>query len=277
MGSEAESKSLVLKNYFVDESGDGTLFNRYGTVIVGNEGCTRYFILGVLDIPNPDDLSTKLNQLRSDLLADPYFKKVPSMQLGNRKTAICFHAKDDVAEVRREVFSLLRKEKGLQFFAVVRDKLKVVEEVKRRNTRTRSYRYNPNELYDSLVSRLFKEKLHKADEYNIYFSKRGKSDRTEALQNALDVARKRFAKRWKITSNAPINIYARKPEQHCGLQAVDYFLWTLQRLYERKEDRYIEYIWPACKLVIDVDDTRTDNYGVYYTKKNPISITTLRE
>lgn len=58
--------------YFVDEAGDPTLFNRKGRLIVGDEGCSRYFILGKLEIEEPEVLAKQLDALRSDLLADPY-------------------------------------------------------------------------------------------------------------------------------------------------------------------------------------------------------------
>ncbi|MBI2506445.1 MAG: hypothetical protein HYW07_24785 [Candidatus Latescibacteria bacterium] len=48
--------------YFVDEAGDGTLFEGKGWVIVGQPGCSRYFILWVLDVPRPDDLGHALSQ-----------------------------------------------------------------------------------------------------------------------------------------------------------------------------------------------------------------------
>jgi len=139
------------RNYFVDEAGDSVLFNRKGHVIVATEGCSRFFILGMVDIPDPGTLGRDLDNLRKQLLADPYFKGVPSMQPKARKTAFAFHAKDDLPEVRREVFSLLRNYK-LHFSAVVRDKHKVSEYVRQRNEQDRTYRYNPNELYDDLVS-----------------------------------------------------------------------------------------------------------------------------
>jgi hypothetical protein len=60
-------------------------------------------------------------------------------------------------------------------------------------------------------------------------------------------------------------------KQAIGLQAVDYFLWALQRLYERGEERYWEYVGSKVSLVHDVDDTRENDYGVYYTKKNPLT------
>ena len=98
-----------MRNYFVDEAGDGILFDRKGKVIIGAEGCSHYFILGVADISNPDALASDLASLRNNLMADPYFNRVPSMQSSAKKTARAFHAKDDLPEVRRDVFALLMR------------------------------------------------------------------------------------------------------------------------------------------------------------------------
>lgn len=269
--------TLSTRNYFVDEAGDGTLFGGKGRVIIGSEGCSRFFILGFVDIPDLAGLGRELAELRATLLADPYFVAVPSMQTDQRKTALAFHAKDDVAEVRREVFSLLRRHTSIRFFAVVKDKRAVLDYISSRNEREPGYRYEPNELYDHLVRRLFKNMLHKEDAYNIYFAKRGKSDRTAALQAALEAARQRFRERWGKASRAAIQVTATTPPAEPGLQVADYFLWALQRLYERAEDRYLAYLWPQCHLVQDVDDTRQTRYGVYYTQKKPLTAAALAE
>ena len=81
------------------------------------------------------------------------------MQAKARKTALAFHAKDDLPEVRREVFGLLRETEGLRFFAVIADKLSVLEYVRQRNKREPTYRYHPNELYDYLTGHLFQRKV----------------------------------------------------------------------------------------------------------------------
>ena len=185
-------KTPTICKYFVDESGDATIFNSRGHDLIGGQGCSRYFILGVLDIANPASLLQELNKLRSSLLADPYFKGVPSMQLAARKTALMFHAKDDLPEVRREVFALLQKHK-FRFLAVVRDKQRVLEYVRQRNALDLSYRYHPNELYDYMIRMLFKNILHKDEKYEICFSKRWKKDRTEALYRALKTSQERFS------------------------------------------------------------------------------------
>ena len=73
-------------------------------------------------------MAKALNDLRQSLLADPYFAGVPSMQPQHRKTARMFHAKDDVSEVRREVFKLLLGF-DVRFYAIVRNKRVIADKV----------------------------------------------------------------------------------------------------------------------------------------------------
>lgn len=259
-----------LTHYYVDEAGDGAIFDARGRVIIGTEGCSRFFMLGLLDVAKPDALGADIGDLRATLLQDPYFKNIPSMQAKSKKTAVFFHAKDDLPEVRREVFRLLSKHE-LRFFAIVRDKKKVLEYVRQRNEIDSSYRYNTNELYDYLCRQLFRDRLHQNDAYEIHFAKRGKADRTAALRVALEAARLRFTEKWGIVSAASIKVLASAPADIAGLQAADYFLWSLQRFYERAESRYLEYLWPSFRLVRDIDDTRKYTYGEYYTQKKPLN------
>lgn len=261
--------------YFVDEGGDGTLFGKKGKVLIGSSGCSCFFMLGLLDVADPVGLGDSLQELRAQLLADPYFKNIPSTQPDAQKTALAFHAKDDLPEVRKEVFSLLRNTHGLRFFAVVTDKMRVLDYVRQRNVREPSYRYHPNELYDFLARRLFKDRLHKAGGYEIVFARRGNSDRTAALKKALEDARQRFAHQWGKNSTAPMQVVASNPPETVSLQATDYFVWALQRLFETGEDRFVEYLWPSFRLVQDIDDTRAAGYGVYYTRSNPLNSTVL--
>ena len=264
------------RHYFVDEAGDGTLFNRRGQIIVGTPGCSNYFILGLLDVADPLTLARDLDALRAELLADPYFAGVPSMQPQAQKTALAFHAKDDLPEVRHQVFHLLLRH-DLRFLAVVRDKHKLLDYVRQRNQQQAGYRYHPNELYDYLIRRLFKNLLHKDDHYHVCFAKRGRSDRTAALRQALHAARQRFTDQSAIATHSTIHVLAGAPAEHAGLQAADYFLWALQRLYERHEERFVALLWPAFRLVHDLDDTRQARYGVYYTKKRPLTLAALQE
>ncbi|RZL67416.1 MAG: hypothetical protein EOP77_04880 [Variovorax sp.] len=134
-----DATPLPRRHCFVDEAGDPTLFDAKGHELPGQEGCSKFFILGALEVADPLRLAAELNALRSRLLADPYFRHVPSMQPERKKTALAFHAKDDVPEVRREVYQLLLQHE-LTFFAVVRDKGRVLEYVRQRNRNDVVYR-----------------------------------------------------------------------------------------------------------------------------------------
>jgi hypothetical protein len=216
------------RHYFVDEAGDSVLFGKRGKLMLGQEGCSRFFMMGCLEVADPAALAAEMGTLRAEMLADPTINRVPSMTPERKKTALAFHAKDDIPEVLRDVFKLLVRHE-VKFYAIIRDKAALAATVKRRNATDPAYRYNENEVYDDLVSRLFKDRLHKADHHEVVFARRGNKDRTHALCAALDKARDRFFKQWGIRGNGTVAVQAASPRDHGGLQAVDYFLWVLQR------------------------------------------------
>ena len=274
MSNREEEKSIV--RYFVDEAGDPTLFNRKGRLIVGNEGCSRYFILGKLEIDDPETLSEELNTLRQELLADPYFKAVPSMQPANRKTGLAFHAKDDIPEVRWQVYNLLRK-KRVRFYAVIRDKSNLAAFVQQQNTRDTGYRYSQNEQYDILVKELFSKLHHMADEVQICFAKRGNKSRNAALRTALEQAATTFARSFGFNHPATNDVLSGTPQNCEGLQAVDYYLWALQRFYERREERFLDLIWPQVGEIHALDQLDHGRRGVFYTKQKPLNLAALEK
>ena len=265
-------------HYYVDEAGDPILFDKKGKVLIGSEGCSRYFILGLLHVEDPPSMEHELNNLRKKLLADPYFAGVPSMQPDEKKTAIAFHAKDDVAEVRKEVFSLIMAHKDLRFFAIIREKQKLLSYVRQRNSIDPNYRYDTNEVYDYLVRRLFRDRLHTKDSYSIHFARRGSSDRTKSLRLALRAAEERYAAKYnKQAGEVPIDVIPAYSKDNPSLQVVDYFLWSLQRLYEQGEERYLSLLWPSFRLVIDMDDTRNAKYGMYYGQRHPLTLNEIKD
>ena len=258
-------------HFFVDEAGDPTLFDAKGRILVGQEGCSKTFMLGKLDVDDPAALDAALAALRIDLLADPYFKRVPSMQTERGKTAHAFHAKDDVPEVRHQVFRLLMSF-DLRFYAVVRSKAALLDYVRQRNEREPSYRYRGDELYDTLVEELFRRYHPFADRLEICFATRGNKSRTQAFRLAIEKAEARFESQYGTRRSAEVAIIASTPPQKAGLQAVDYFLWALQRHYERGESRYIELVWDKVIEIEDMDRIEAGRKGVIYNKKRPLVI-----
>ena len=263
------------RHYFVDESGDPLVFGKGGQGAFDKPGCSRYFILGFLDVEDPASLAHDLRELRGRLMKDSYYEGVPSFQVDRQKTAVSFHAKDDLPEVRRQVYDLLLKH-PMKFHAVVRDKRDVFSWALQRHEPEAEFRYRPNDLYDSLVRRLFRDHLHKAELHQICFAERGRSDRTRALREALKAAREQFCHKWGKEQVGQIVMATEASKDNACLQAVDYFLWALQPAYVRGEDRYIRYIWDSVGLIHDVDDRRENKYGAYYTKERPLSTAAIK-
>lgn len=257
-------------HYFVDEAGDLTLFDRKGRIIVGDEGVSRCFIVGVALIYEPDRIGADLTELRAQLVHDPYFTGVPSLSPAAGKTARLFHAKDDPTEVRREVFKLLRERNGVEIYAAFRRKIALATDLKSHFERT-GEKLGSEHAYDALVTALFENRLHLPEENHIVFARRGKSDRNVALTNAIELAKHKFEQKWRKGINRPTYISSSTPSETIGLQVIDYYLWALQRCLERNEWRFFEYLAPSYRLILDRDDTRRRPYGAYYTaSSNPM-------
>lgn len=269
------SDSAGTRYFFVDEAGDPTLFDRRGDVIAGEPGCSSHFILGALDVPDPVGLAQAMGALHKQIVADPFYAGVESLKPERRKTHLMLHAKDDLPEIRERVFRLLAGQ-DVRFYAVVRDKRGLAVHVRNLNATSETYRYTPNQLYDELVKRLFRDRLHKDLAYRIVFAKRGSRDRTHALRQALDDARTNFQRKWGVAGTAPIEVSAVVANEEYCLAAVDYFLWALQRVYSAGEDRFLSFLWSRCALVHDVDDRRKSPAGCYYNEKNPLLVTKLK-
>lgn len=276
---------LDVLNIFVDEAGDPSLFQgRRGKPITGTQGCSRYFILGKLEIDDPADLAAKLQGLRADLLADPYFAGVESFRPERGKTALAFHAKDDLPEVRRQVFHLLRSEQSaLRFHAVVCDKEVLTRQEIGKRERAPGYRYQPNALYDALVRSLFAKFHRLADNYALCVARRGHKDRNQAITRALEHAEKDFEESFGFSRGGvdAWRIVVSDPKTEVCLQAVDYFLWAVQRFYELRlhpqsgetlprEDRYLNMLLEQIAEIHDLDFGPAR--GTFFNAQRPLTL-----
>lgn len=262
--------SSGIKHFFVDEAGDLTLFDKRGKTIIGQHGVSSTFMVGVCSLEDPDSAEQQLEGLRATLLMDPYFRGIPSMKPEARKTALVFHAKDDIPEVRREVFRLIADLKPKMIVAI-RRKHELAREARDR-LRMTGQRFSADDVYDNLVKKCFTNLLHKAEENRIVFARRGKSDREAALHDALAHAKRTFNRRQGSNHDRPTSVVSSVPSNHPGLQIADYLLWAIQRLYEREESRFFDAMAPHYRLIMDLDDRRSNGYGEWYNDKKPLSL-----
>ena len=77
---------------FVDEAGTPDIFDAKGRINIGNSGCSRFFVLGMLEVAEPDKLADSLKNLREQMMSDPYFATAESFKPERKKTALQLHA-----------------------------------------------------------------------------------------------------------------------------------------------------------------------------------------
>jgi hypothetical protein len=62
------------------------------------------------------------------------------------------------------------------------------------------------------------------------------------------------------------------PQTEPILNIADYLCWSIQRVFEKGETRYYDYLQSRIRLVVDLYDTENYlGYKNYYDKKNPLS------
>ncbi len=264
-------------NYFIDESGQAELFAHRGhPLVIGESNQSRFFYIGCLFDENPQELNRDLVRLRRKLIIDSYFRYYAMMKPSNKKTFCALHANDDSHEVRWSVYSYLRKRKNMRFFAVVRDKKIVLAEQLAARAADPHHVYSPDKLYANMLTRLMKPLATSSPLYTLHVARRTDKKRDALLIESLLAAVKKAQFNFQVSYGrnvvSDVNILPKYPSQHAGLQAADYFLWALQRAYEKQETGSLEYIYHHFRLVMDVDDTRRGGQGFYYNGNKGRSI-----
>ena len=257
-----------LITYYVDESGDFTLFNKKGYP-VQSKGSSKTIMLGLLKVRENPDFDKNFKLFKEMILSDLIFQTFPSI----KKTQLLLHASNDHVAIRREVFKYI-SDLDFSVQVVIRRKSALIEQAKTQLEYTKN-KITDKQLYGDLVTSLFKHNIHKANQYDIYFSDRGKTFSNKSLISALHSTKEKFILDKGITSNSNFSVFCSKSSEQSGLQIIDYCLWALQRMYERKEDVYFSLVKDKFKLIIDIDDKRTNNAGAHYTQKNMISLSKI--
>lgn len=252
-------KTEQKKTYFyVDESGDTVFFDRHGNDLVASGVASRVFIVGYYETTDPNDIHKRLESIRVEIRDDPYLKSIPSL----RKSLVHFHAKDDCPEVRERVFREIFNMDISCFVMVAR---KNPDQFKKK------FNGKVGRVYEYLVEKLFENRLHLYSDIDIYFSKMGNVLREENMKSALNNAKYLFFQKWGHENESSIRIFIQEPSQIAPLQVIDYLLWSVNRVYEKGDMRYYNFVKDKIALVQDIFDT-SKYPNNYYTAKNPLDI-----
>lgn len=244
--------------FFVDEAGDPTFYDRRGNYIVGQEGCSPILLLGFIETADPKPIRAALLDLQREIVHDPYFQDVPSIE----KTALAFHAKDDLPEVRLLVYRLL---------ATLDFKAQVVVARKIERVFRNSFAANELKFYDHLVTQLFKNGLHQEQDNRVYFAKRGSRNRQAPLEAAIHESIQSFDETGKTHVNTNVTVQSQTPLGEPCLSVTDYMNWAVYRAFTRGEMRYYRAMAGKVSLLVDLYDSERYPQN-WYNAQNPFDI-----
>lgn len=100
-------KGIKANHRFLDEAGDTSFYGRGRKAIIGFEGVSNSFILGMVKFKEPlEAVRQKVLLLQNQVANDPYFQ-VKSVQKKKQGAGYYYHATDDLPEVRKLFSTLL--------------------------------------------------------------------------------------------------------------------------------------------------------------------------
>ena len=250
---------------FLDEAGDTTFFGKGRVPMLGQDGVSLSFGLGMVKFAAPvAEVREQVVNLCRAVEADAYLNRIPSVARRVQSGGFFFHAKDDSPEVRERLFKWIHQT-DCSLEMVVGRKIPALF--------AKKHNGNESEFYADLLSHLLKNKLKLGQRQVINIAERGKTTRNHVLQLAMQKAAGRFAKKQdaaEISSEVVFNVQT--PRTEPLLSVPDYLAWTVQRVFERGETRHYDFMRERISLVVDLYDAeKYEGSRNYYTPKRPLT------
>jgi len=250
---------------FLDEAGDTTFFGKGRVPMLGQNGVSLSFGLGMVKFAAPvAEVREQVVNLCRAVEADAYLNRIPSVVKRVQSGGFFFHAKDDSPEVRERLFKWIHQT-DCSLEMVVGRKIPALF--------AKKHNGNESEFYADLLSHLLKNKLKLGQRQVINIAERGKSTRNHVLELAMQKATERFAKKQDaaaISSEVVFNVQT--PRTEPLLSVPDYLAWTVQRVFERGETRHYDFVRERISLVVDLYDAeKYEGSRNYYTPNRPLT------
>lgn len=258
-------KEIKTTHRFLDEAGDTTFYGKGRKPIIGQSGVSLTFGLGMLKI-NEDLQSArqKVIELQHKVEHDDYLNVIPSIRKKIASGGFYFHATDDPPEVRQLAFQLI-KQIDCSLEMMVARKIPVMFWLK--------HNRKESEFYADVLSHLLKNKLASGHKYVLNIARRANSTSNRNLQMALEKAHGRAQKKHAqddLTSLVVFNVQT--PRTEPLINVADYLCWAVQRVFEKGETRFYNYMLDQISLVVDIyDKDKYEGSRNYYKRANPLT------
>ena len=117
------------------------------------------------------------------------------------------------------------------------------------------------EFYFDLIKRLAKD-IFKFDNNHIILAKRGKSNDTKSLKEALQKSLIMYQKRRRKKVDRKFHCSIMESKCCSELSVTDYMIWALQRYIYKKDDKYFKLLENKYVYIFDIYDYK------HYNKRN---------
>lgn len=260
-----DAQTSPARHRFLDEAGDTTFFGKGRRIILGEEGVSLTFGIGMVKISS--DLSqTRLDvlQLQKEIAVDNYTNVIPSVKRKIEKGGFFFHATDDPPEVREKFYKYIKQ---------LNCSLEMVVGRKIPSLFIRKHHRKEAVFYADILSHLLKNKLRANDKLVLNIAQRKNSTSHQNLQLALNKAGARASKKHTYNDQqAVVTFNVQNNRSEPILNIADYLCWAVQRVFERGEMRHYQFIQEKISLVVDLyDEQRYEGSKNYYRRGNPLT------
>jgi hypothetical protein len=258
---DEEPETLETSHRFLDEMGNPTFFGKGKQCIIGQEGVSLAFGMGIAKIERPlAEVRKEIQTLQQQVTNDPLLNTLPSVVKRVNKGGFFFHACKDTPDVRTVFLHYLRE---------LPCSIEVVVARKIPSLFVRKHHGQEDEFYADLLAHLIKNRLKKAHRLVLNVAARGSSTRAKVLDEALRKAMGRAGRKWGDDQlHAQVVFNVQTPLTEPLLCVPDYLNWAVQRVFERGETRFYDYLRDKIRLVVDLYDH--DSYpgsGNYHDHK----------
>jgi hypothetical protein len=265
MPAESTTPMPEVHHRFLDETGDTTFYGKGRKLIIGKEGVSLSFGLGVVRIDRPlEEVRREIRALQTQVENDPLLNTIPSVQKRVASGGFFFHACKDSPDVRAVLLRYVR-ELECEAEVVLARKIPALFE--------KQHHGREEEFYADLLAHLVKNRLKRAGTLVLNVAERGSSTRERVLTEALRLAKERAAKKWggeNLKARVVFNV--QNPRTEPLLTVSDYLCWAVQRVFEQGEVRHYNYLAEKLRLVVDLyDREKYTGSRNYYDKKNPLT------
>jgi hypothetical protein len=264
--TEEVRETLETSHRFLDEMGNPTFFGKGKQCIIGHEGVSLAFGMGIAKIERPlAEVRNEIQALQQQVAHDPLLNTLPSVVKRVSKGGFFFHACKDTPDVRTVFLHYLR-ELPCSIEVVVARKIPALF--------VKKHHGQEDEFYADLLAHLIKSRLKKAHRLVLNVAARGSSTRSKVLDEALNKAIGRAGRKWgddQLQARVVFNVQT--PLTEPLLCVPDYLNWAVQRVFERGETRFYDYLKDKIRLVVDLYDQANYNgsRNYYDPKRNPLT------